>query len=292
MSKASTFVKYAKLLIAAWLIPATCFSESCLWKAVSSKHTLYLQGSIHLLKPENYPLAPAIEQAYAESETIFFEANLKEMQTRETQDLLLSKAMYPEGRTLKTELSPEIYAQLAAKLKEYKIAEATVLPFKPWFVSIMIMGAQFKKMGMNPELGLDQHFYTRAEKDRKAIGAFETVEFQFSLFESLSDENEDAYTRYFLKELDQNLAMLNDIISAWHKGEAGRLNTIFMDGFKEYPELYKRFVTQRNNAWIEKIIQMPASEKPVMIVVGVAHLTGKGGLIEQLKIKGYTIEQL
>ena len=64
----------------------------------------------------------------------------------------------------------------------------------------MIMGAQFKKMGMNPETGDSTSISIPVlKKTGKAIGAFETVEFQFSLFESLSDENEDALHPLFLK---------------------------------------------------------------------------------------------
>ena len=62
--------------------------------------------------------------------------------------------------------------------------------------------------------------------------------------------------------------------------------------FEEYPGMYEKFVTDRNKTWAEKLAELAAKDQTCMVVVGAAHLGGKEGLLELLKHKGYSIEQL
>lgn len=292
MKKPSLPCKYVLLLLTVVLLPMIGTAKNCLWKATKDQHTIYVQGSVHVLKAENYPLDPAIEQVYAESGTLVFEADLKEMTSPETQKMIMSKAVFEHGRTLKSELSPDVYALLAAELKETGMPEAAVQSFKPWFVSILILVPRMQAMGLNPELGLDQYFYRKATADGKKVVGLESLEFQFNLFDTLSDEDQDAFTRYFLKDLKQNLTMIPEILAAWKNGDIETLNGIFTEGFKEYPDMFDQFLTRRNRDWVRKLSQMPAAEKPVMVVVGAGHLGGETGLVALLEAEGFTLEQL
>ena len=65
-------------------------AKSCLWKATSDAGTLYLQGSVHILKADAYPLAPAIEQAYAASDAVVFETDMAAMLRPETQQAIMA----------------------------------------------------------------------------------------------------------------------------------------------------------------------------------------------------------
>ena len=56
--------------------------------------------------------------------------------------------------------------------------------------------------------------------------------------------------------------------------------------------LYAAMVTNRNKSWIPKIEQMLKGKSDALIVVGAAHLVGKGGVVELLKAKGYSVEQM
>ena len=80
--------------------------------------------------------------------------------------------------------------------------------------------------------------------------------------------------------------------AAWKKGDLARLDAMVQESFKDYPEMYDRFVTDRNRAWAEKLNGMASRENTCMVIVGTAHLAGKEGLIELMKTRGYTLEQL
>jgi uncharacterized protein YbaP (TraB family) len=279
-------------LSGALLLSASVQAESCLWKATSDRGTLHLQGSVHLLTAEDYPLDPAIEAAYAKSDTLVFETDMKAMLAPETQQLIMSKAILPGQRTLDGELDPEVYAMLSEKLAEAGLPAVAVQKFKPWFATMTLIVLRMQAMGLDPNLGLDQYFHRKAMADKKAEVGLESIEFQINLFDALSEGNQNGYTKHALMELEQMETMLTDMMAAWKTGDLGRLEEMTRESFEEYPGMYEKFVTDRNKTWAEELDRLAAKDKTCMVVVGVAHLAGKEGLLELLKQKGYTVEQL
>ena len=86
--------------------------------------------------------------------------------------------------------------------------------------------------------------------------------------------------------------MLDAIMKAWKQGNIDQLGALTIESFKEYPGMYAKFVTDRNKTWAEELDRLASMKKTCMVVVGVAHLAGKEGLIELLKAQGYVVEQL
>ena len=277
---------------AAMLLALSIQAESCLWKATSTNGTVYLQGSIHLLTAADYPLDPAIEAAYAKSDTLIFETDMKAMLAPETQQLIMEKAILPGQRTLEGELDPDVYAQLSKKLTEAGLPAAAVQKFKPWYATMTLVVLRMQAMGFDPNLGLDQYFHRKGMADQKMEVGLESIEFQINLFDALSEGNQNGYTKHALMELEQMETMLNDMMAAWKKGDLAPLDEMTRASFEEYPGMYEKFVTDRNKTWAEELTTLATRDQTCMVVVGVAHLAGKEGLIELLRQKGYTIEQL
>src|SRR6201986_2285891 len=63
-------------------------------------NTVYILGSIHVLRPSDYPLAPAVLNAYGNAKSILMEVNLAEVDSQLMQTELLASARLPEGKTL------------------------------------------------------------------------------------------------------------------------------------------------------------------------------------------------
>ncbi len=284
--------KILVLLLPLALLSLTASAANCLWKAASERGTFYLQGSVHLLKAKDYPLDPAIEAAYANSDTLIFETDMEEMLSPRTQQLLLEKAILPGDRTLKNELDAETYAMLEKEFAKAGLPAAMIQKFKPWFATMTLALLRMQEMGLDPNLGLDQHFHRKAMADRKPETGLETVEFQINLFDTLSEGDQNGYTKHALKELEQMETLLDEMLAAWKSGGVDKLDEIMREGFKDYPDMYRQFVTDRNKAWVEKLDGMADPDRTGMVVVGVAHLAGEEGLLELMKARGYAIEQL
>ena len=267
-------------------------AKSTLWEATSPQGTLYIQGSAHVLKAENYPLAPAIEQAYSNSTALILEVDMSEMMSPKTQQLIMGMAMLQQPDTLKTVLDPLTYERLEEAAQQAALPLAAIESFKPWFATMTLTLVKMKKMGLDESLGLDKHFYEKATADNKKVIGLESVDFQIALLDSLSDENPDDFVNRSLTELKQLEDDLTKLLTAWETGDFQTLESLINKSFKDYPEQYEKFITARNKAWVKKLRGMVNRNDTYMVVVGAGHLPGEEGVINLLKQKGFTVEQL
>lgn len=267
-------------------------AKNCLWKATSESGTLYIQGSVHLLKASDYPLPAAIENAYAKCNALVLEVDIKSMTAPETQQLIMAKALFTDGKTLKSTLGSETYALFSEKLTDAGLPVAALQQMKPWFVALTLMMTKMQTLGFDPELGLDQYFYNKAVADKKVVIGLETVKFQINLFDSLAEGNQDDYIQRTLKEMDLFETQLGELMKAWRTGDVASLNNLLRKSFADFPKLYDSFVLDRNKAWAKKIENLTSKDATHMVLVGAAHLPGEEGLLELLQKKGYTLEQL
>jgi uncharacterized protein YbaP (TraB family) len=267
-------------------------AKHCLWKVEGRTNTAYLFGSIHFLKEEFYPLAPPIEEAYTRSQIVVFEADLDEMKTPEALLKMLQQGKYPEGQTLKQNLSKETYAKLDAYLNETLGSAALFDGLKPWMVAVALLGMELQKLGFNPEQGVDKYFFDKAKQDKKPIVPLETVDFQLGLFAGLSKEEEDAMLKETLQEISSFKKILTDMTDAWKTGDTKKLDGLVLDAMRQFPQIHKKLLLDRNKDWSAKIGKLLTEGKNVFVVVGAAHLIGKDSVVDLLTQKGLKVSQM
>src|SRR5215510_1408404 len=183
-------------------------TRSFLWKATKGQGVVYLVGSVHMLTADFYPLAPALDAAFKDSDLLVEEADLSEMLAPTTQFTLLSRGMLPSGQTLDKVVSPATLALVNAHVGVFGpgAAVAGVKQFKPWFLAMTLEAMEWQKAGFDPQLGLDKHFFDRAQSEGKAVQGLETTEFQISLFDGLNAEQQERFLSETLKDIDKDKA--------------------------------------------------------------------------------------
>ena len=271
---------------------ASVATRHSLWKIEGTKSTVYLMGSVHVLKPENYPLPAPLESAFTNSQIAVFETDMGEMEKSETQTKLLSKAQLPAGETLADQLSPEVYAQFTKHLETAGLPAMMFTQLKPSMAAIMVLVLELQKMGLNPEQGMDKHFFTLAKEQGKQIVGLESLDFQIGLITDFTKAEGEALMRSTLKDLDQFKSKIGDLLKAWETGDSERLQKLLNEFVEEEPALYKRLLTDRNKSWIPKIEEFSKGDKNTIVIVGAGHLVGKEGVVELLKKKGLKVTQL
>lgn len=286
------FILFSLLALTALLPPTDSFAKSCLWKVTSDNSTLYLQGSIHILKPDNYPLAPEIEAAYADSDVLVFETDIKQMSEPETQQKIMAKALLPGTETLQQALDADTYQMLSDAFDLAGLPILAMNKFKPWFATTSLTLIRLQKIGFDPQHGLDIYFHGKAATDGKKIVGLESIEFQIDLFDTLSNENPNSFVSRALEDLSVIEGNVSSLEEAWESGDIDAVNILITKSFEGYPEFHKSFVLDRNDRWLETLIQFLASNDTYMVVVGTGHLSGEGGLLQLLKNKGCVLEQL
>ena len=164
--------------------------------------------------------------------------------------------------------------------------------FKPWSLALMLLALEWQKAGLDPELGLDKHFYDRAQADGKPVQGLETADYQISRFDEMSMDQQDRMLAESLKDLDTETASVHQLADAWKAGDASTVERIVLQDLKSDPLMYQRLLVERNRNWLPKVEALFSRRGRAFVVVGAAHLVGGDGLLSMLRSRGYTIEQM
>jgi uncharacterized protein len=265
--------------------------KTFLWRVSKYNQSIYLLGSIHYLRRENFPLHKSIIDAFDASKRLVFEIDLNRVSPDVAQRVTLEKAVYRDGQTLEQNVSEETYQLAEQRASKLGIDMRVLAPMKPWFVALTLVAIKFQQIGLDPNLGVDHYLAARAKSSGKSTSGLETLEFQIGLLDQLSKRDQESLLRETVVELDLLDANINQIVQAWLKGDAQSLESLLLAGMKQYPEVHEKIIVERNRRWVPQIEKILAQGSGAMVVVGAAHLVGKDGVIEMLKARGYTLEQ-
>jgi hypothetical protein len=266
-------------------------SHHSLWKVQGKQATLYLLGSVHALQEKDYPLPPVIENAFTNAQIVAFETDIGELENPATAMKMMTKSQLPEGQTLENVLSPETYKAFMKQVEDSGAPSIMVERMKPAMAAMTLEIFVLLKTGLNPEHGVDKHFYPLAQSAGKEIVPLETVDFQVELITGLSKEEGELLMKSTLKEIDTVQKDLSELIKAWREGDADKLQKLMNDAMADSPAVYKRLLTDRNHSWIPKIEELARGERNAIIIVGAGHLVGKEGVVELLKKDGLKVTQ-
>ena len=282
--------------------PAASAPVPLLWKVSDADNSVYLLGSFHLLKPGDYPLSKDVDAAFADAESLVFEMSPEEMASPTLAMQMGQAALRRDGTQLDSELPPATVTKLHAWLATNDAdVQASGLPpqllqnFEPWFVGLTISIIQMTRDGLDPKLGLDQHFAAAAKAAGKPTAGLETGAQQIAFLDGMDKHEQLQFLDETLDETGQGKRELEKLHSAWRAGDTATLwNGMAADMQRQYPKLYRHINIERNDAWLPKIEQRlrDPSKDDTLVVVGALHLLGGDGVVEKLRAKGYRVERI
>jgi uncharacterized protein YbaP (TraB family) len=257
-----------------------------LWELHGKHNSVYILGSIHVLRPTDYPLPPVVLDAYGEAKTVFMEVNLEEIDSLQVQSELLGSALLPEDKSLPEILGTQRYQHAAALAHDVGIELSTFDKFAPWFAAEAISQLQLTQLGFQPQSGVEMYFMERARGDGKTVAGLETVHDQISLFEAMSM---DAQAEYLLASLEQARDLPKEVdamVRAWKRGDTGWFEDEMKTEMGRDPQLYQSVLMARNRKWVPKIEALLNDDRNYLVIVGTGHLVGQGSVIELLRKDG------
>ena len=271
--------------------PAIAAERHTLWKLKGRENTVYLLGSVHVLKKSDYPLAAPIEAAFSNASVVAFETDIAAIEDPSTAIKLMTKGQLPAGETLSKQLSPDTYKKWTKHVAEMGLPAEMFDQFSPGMASLTIVMLEMQKLGLDPKHGVDKHFFALAKQSGKEIVPLETADFQINMLTDFTKEEGELLMKSTLKDMDNLKKDLAKLLQAWKAGNAPELEKLLNEAMKESPAIYKRMLTDRNQNWLPKIEELARGKKNAIVIVGAAHLVGKDGVVELLKKKGATVTQ-
>ncbi|MDJ0832169.1 MAG: TraB/GumN family protein [Gammaproteobacteria bacterium] len=268
------------------------WAQSPVWKIETDNSSLYLAGTIHVLRASDYPLPPAFEQAYAQSELLAFETDIMASQSPEFSRQVMRLMMLPVDTSLQQLLEPNTLERLQNYLNANQMSLDQFARMKPAMVAITLVLQELIKLGAGTH-GVDQFYFVKAMGDGKKIHALETSQQQLEFLSRMGEGQENLLIEQTLDDIQQLQQLFNDMVSSWRKGDRKQLKTLFVDPMRQdFAPIYQQLLVQRNHNWLPQIISMLTTPDTELVLVGSAHLLGPDGLLQLLQQQGYRITQL
>lgn len=264
-----------------------------LWVVRDADSTIYLFGTVHMMRPEVQWRTPAFEAALRSSDTVYFE--IKEIDAESAaavQPLMLKYGLAPAGQGLSTIMTEADMTRLDAVAQSLGATRAALEPMRPWMAAVQVTVAGIVKAGYSPASGIDPLIKAAAVENGKPVMALETVEQQLSFFADLPNDLQADFLRQALADFDQGPAKLDAIVNAWATGNVAGLETEIVDEMKKWGAIYDVLLVQRNADWANQIKTMMDGSGTVFIAVGAGHLVGEDSVQAVLAQHGVVAERL
>jgi uncharacterized protein YbaP (TraB family) len=257
-----------------------------LWELHGKHNTVYLLGSIHVLRLSDYPLAPAVLEAYGNAKSVLMEVNMEEISSAQVQAEMLASAILPDGKTLLDVLGQQRYGRAAALAHEVGVELSMFDQFAPWFAAEAISQLQLAQLGFQPESGVEMYFMERARSDGKSVAGLETVHDQISIFQDMPLDTQAEYLASSLEQAHDLPHEVDSMVRAWQQGDTRWFANQLLSEFKQDSRLYQSVLGARNRKWLPKIEALLNDDKNYLVIVGTGHLVGAGSVIELLRKDG------
>lgn len=263
-----------------------------IWKISDADSTVYLAGSIHLLREKDLPLPAAFDQVYAAAEELVFEIDMARMLRPEGVQEMASAARLPDGQSLVDRLGEDTVARLRDYLESRDLPRSLFDRMTPSMALLTLGSLEAMRLGGRAELGLESTYFQKSVADGKPSRGLETITYQITLFDRFEDAQIASWIHKTLDELENSAALFESLLVAWRQGDAETMAQRLSEDAAMPPELRRVLLDERNRNWIPEILKALATERDVLFLVGAGHLAGEGSVIDLLRKEGLEVTQL
>ncbi|MFM2236630.1 MAG: hypothetical protein RL209_664 [Pseudomonadota bacterium] len=265
--------------------PAVKDVDPALWVVKDADTTIYLFGSIHILKPGLGWFDDGVKTAFDSADQLVLE--LVEPPAAEAQALFGKLAMDQQGKTLRSKMNDADRAAYEAAMGKLGIPSAAFDPFEPWAAAITMSLLAAQKSGFDPNSGVERQLTAAAKVSNKPIGGLETMAFQLGVFDSLPEAEQIAFLVETAKMIDDVGSTTDKMVAMWASAETEGLGRLMNEGLTSRA-LYDALLTKRNANWAQWISAQMKKPGVTFMAVGAGHLAGPTSVQALLPAYGLT----
>ena len=280
------------LLISAPLSADTDGHPVTLWRVAGQANTVYLLGSIHLLRPEDHPLPSVIDEVYRDAEILVMELDMDDLDSASAQQLFSRNGVLRDETTLRDLMGEEAWEQASRAAAAIDIPIEMLAKSEPWLAAVTVEMMALYRIGFNPLFGIETYMTRKAAEDNKPIEGLECVEEQLGFLDGLSLQAQRDMLLQTLEDSVEISESIDEMIRAWRYGDIAALEDGLLESIAEHEELHEALVTQRNRRWVTQIRELLDDNDDYLIIVGALHLVGREGVPELLAAEGLDVSQL
>jgi len=275
--------------VAPRVVPRAEGAGPALWVVRDADSTLYLFGTVHVLRPTTAWGSPRVDAAFDSADQIWFEISNPDDQAAIV-PLIQQHGISPD-RPLSSLLTAEEMTALNAAAAAAGMPAGQIDVFRPWFAGLVLSIAPSLKAGYDPQSGVEAVLKARALAAGKPIQGLETIDKQVGILAGMSEADQLVFLRSLLEAWEDATVELDRMVGAWATGDVALLEEIAVDEMQaEAPVLYDALLVRRNTDWANQIQTMLEGSGTIFIAVGAAHLAGDDSVQEILEARGVNVE--
>ncbi|MBS0421882.1 MAG: TraB/GumN family protein [Proteobacteria bacterium] len=280
------------LLALSLLGSVTAHAASPVWAIHGDHSTIYLAGSVHLLKATDATLPPGFDRAYKDAKAVVMELAIDKIDPTVMASWMMENGMLKEGATLRATIGDERYRRVSKEAERLGVPMEAIDMMQPWVVGLQLVEMQYMQMGFDRQSGVEQQLEHKAQADGKPISGLETLDEQLGALQGMSNADQGRFLDMVVDEMHDVAGETQSVVNAWRSGNAAKLAALLSEEYKSFPNLYRVLVSERNKRWVPQIETLLHGNQDAFVVVGALHLVGDGGLLDLLRRDGYKAEQL
>ena len=267
-----------------------------LFEVLGAKGKAYLFGTIHVGKPEYYPLDKTTTTAMESSKVLAVEADVSD-QTQAAQ-AFLKWALYQPPESMAQVVEPELLSRVIPLLDRFQIPQPQAWLMKPWMLAMTLTLLDSQRAGYDSGKGVDVFLLEMAKGMKKPVVELESLESQFALFDGFSREEQQVFLEEAVTAIEngESKAQISALADAWAAADRAKLTAVLQMELEQqsplFRNLYEKLLTQRNRAMADKVEQLLQSGEQSFVAVGTFHLLGEDSVVSMLAKRGYKITVL
>ena len=270
--------------------PSTQDADPALWVVRDADTTIYLFGTIHVLKPGLSWFDEAVRKAFDKSDMLVLETVIPDPATM--QALVRELGTDASAPPLRERIPADMAKRLETTLAEEKMPASSFDTMDPWLAATTLATLEVSRLGYAREQGAEETLRAAAQAEGKQVSGLETPRQQLGYFDSLSPEAQQAMLAATLDERGDAGTMLGRIVDAWSRGDADALGGLVNADVTESPELSRTLLVSRNARWAQWIAARMQRPGTVFVAVGAGHLAGKDSVQTMLARQGITVQRV
>lgn len=271
--------------------PAMTDADPALWVVRDADTTIYLFGTVHILKPGLSWFDEAVKTAFDASDELRVELILPD-DPATLGPIFMRYIGDPAGRTLTSRMTEEQRTAYTGGLERIGVPVAALDQFDPWFVSLQLVAGITSQAGYEANSGAEKVLTTAARAANKPITAFETAEEQVGFLDSAPEGEQIASMLQMLGDMPAAAAMLDTMVGTWAAGRPEETSAFMNVAMMATPETRRIMLIDRNRRWAETLSARMAQPGTVFVAVGAGHLAGDGSVQQFLTERGLTVTRV
>ncbi|WP_417621710.1 TraB/GumN family protein [Parasphingorhabdus sp.] len=263
--------------------------DPALWVIRDRDTTIYLFGTIHILKPGMSWFDEAVKESFDASDELVVEMIKPDpaVMVKIVTELGIDKT----GVSLRDKLTPEDRADYEAALIKLNLPVAAFDPLDPWFASVNLSILPLTRTGYQADQGVEDELLAQAAARAIPITGLETPEQQLGFFDNLPEEVQIRFLNFTVDTIDEAVDGMEIMVAEWANANVDALGELMNAGLEDRI-LYETLLVNRNANWAEWVDQRMEKPGTVFLAVGAGHLAGESSLQALLAKKGHVAERV